>query len=72
MLCFILYVGCLLRSEEHRLTGVQTVLFRSTKGYLVIFDEQLDSNPLLVQNRDVFELTVDGKTLRIYLIGVTV
>lgn len=42
------------------------------KGYLVIFDEHLQANPLLAAQGDIFELTVDGKMLRIYLIGVTV
>ncbi|MEZ4733593.1 MAG: AAA-like domain-containing protein [Caldilineaceae bacterium] len=41
------------------------------KGYLVIFDENLTTNPLLAEG-DRFELTVDSKILRVYLIGVTV
>lgn len=41
------------------------------KGYLVIFDERLAANPLVAEAGMPFELTVDGKTLRIYLIGVT-
>jgi len=43
-----------------------------SKGYLVIFDEQLQANPLLASQGDIFDVTVDGKTLRIYLIGVTI
>jgi hypothetical protein len=42
------------------------------KGYMVIFDEQIDVNPLLDEGDDVFEVTVEGKTLRIYLVGVSV
>jgi len=42
------------------------------KGYLVIFDEQLDQNPLLADQSKVFEVTVDEKILRIYLVGVEV
>lgn len=42
------------------------------KGYLVIFDENVTANPLLTTEGDRFELTVDGKTLRVYLIGVAV
>lgn len=41
-------------------------------GYMVIFDEQIDINPLLDEGDEVFEVTVDGKTLRIYLVGVSV
>jgi hypothetical protein len=43
-----------------------------SKGYLVVFDEQLAANPLLAEAGDIFEVTVEGKTLRIYLVGVTV
>jgi hypothetical protein len=43
-----------------------------SKGYLVIFDEQLTSNPLLKEQGEVFEVLLDGKTLRIYLIGIEV
>lgn len=42
------------------------------KGYLVFFDENLATNPLLSAEGERFELTVDSKTLRVYLIGVTV
>lgn len=42
------------------------------KGYLVFFDENLAANPLLSAEGDRFELTVDSKTLRVYLVGVTV
>lgn len=42
------------------------------KGYLVFFDENLAANPLLSAEGERFELTVDSKTLRVYLIGVTV
>ena len=42
------------------------------KGYLIIFDENVSANPLLTTEGDRFELTVDGKTLRVYLIGVAV
>ena len=42
------------------------------KGYLVIFDEQLDQNPLLADQSERFEVTVDEKVLRIYLVGVEV
>ena len=42
------------------------------KGYLVIFDEQLDQNPLLADQSELFEVTVDEKILRIYLVGVEV
>lgn len=43
-----------------------------SKGYMVIFDEQIESNPLLEAEDAVFEVSVDGKTLRVYLVGVTV
>jgi len=42
------------------------------KGYMVIFDEQLDQNPLLTDQSETFEITVDEKVLRIYLVGVEV
>lgn len=42
------------------------------KGYLVIFDEKLTENPLLTDHHEIFEVTVDGMILRIYLIGVEV
>lgn len=42
------------------------------KGYLVIFDENLATNPVLLAAGERFELTVDSKTLRVYLIGVIV
>lgn len=42
------------------------------KGYMVIFDEKLAANPVVTTEGDQFELTLDGKTLRIYLIGITV
>ena len=43
-----------------------------TKGYMVIFDNKKDRNPLLAQKGDVFELVLQEKTLRVYLIGVSV
>lgn len=42
------------------------------KGYMVIFDEAVERNPLLGSKGDRFEIAVDGKTLRIYLLGVSV
>jgi hypothetical protein len=39
---------------------------------MVIFDEQLDQNPLLTDQSETFEITVDEKVLRIYLVGVEV
>lgn len=42
------------------------------KGYMVIFDEQLDQNPLLTDQSETFKITVDEKVLRIYLVGVEV
>lgn len=42
------------------------------KGYMVIFDEALAANPIVTEEGDQFELTLDGKTLRIYLIGITI
>lgn len=42
------------------------------KGYMVVFDEKLSANRLLAVEGDVFELTVDEKVLRIYLIGIAV
>lgn len=42
------------------------------KGYLIIFDENITTNPVLAAEGERFELTVDGKTLRVYLIGVAV
>jgi hypothetical protein len=42
------------------------------KGYLMIFDEHLKQNPLLTEQGELYELQVDDKTLRIYLVGVTV
>jgi hypothetical protein len=42
------------------------------KGYLVVFDERREANPLLAEQGDVFELEVDGKQLRVYLIAVKV
>lgn len=41
------------------------------KGYLVVFDE-LAANPVLATVGDIFELTVDEKVLRVYLVGITV
>ncbi|MFN8491928.1 MAG: ATP-binding protein [Caldilineaceae bacterium] len=43
-----------------------------TRGYLVVFDEKLDNNPLVPEVGQVFEVTVDEKVLRIYLIGITI
>lgn len=42
------------------------------KGYLVVFDEKLAANPVLATAGDIFELTVDEKVLRVYLVGITV
>ncbi len=42
------------------------------KGYLVVFDEKLAANPVLVAEGDIFELTVDEKVLRVYLVGIAV
>jgi hypothetical protein len=42
------------------------------RGYLVIFDEQLATNPLASQTGEVFELPAGEKTLRVYLIAVRV
>lgn len=42
------------------------------KGYLVIFDEHLEKNPLIDEQGESFELTVDEKVLRIYLVDVEV
>ena len=42
------------------------------KGYLIIFDEKLNENPLLADHRETFEVTLDEKVSRIYLVGVTV
>jgi hypothetical protein len=42
------------------------------KGYLVIFDEQRETNPLLTENGEVFELDIEDKQLRVYLIAVQV
>jgi hypothetical protein len=39
---------------------------------MVIFDENLAANPLLEKEGDVFEVTVDEKILRVYLVGVVV
>ncbi|MEM7131744.1 MAG: AAA-like domain-containing protein [Chloroflexota bacterium] len=41
-----------------------------TKGYLVVFDEKMDDNPILQEQGDLFEISVDDKVLRIYLIPV--
>ncbi|MEM7535296.1 MAG: AAA-like domain-containing protein [Chloroflexota bacterium] len=42
------------------------------KGYLVVFDEKIEQNPVVLAEGDVFELVVDDKVLRVYLIGVSV
>lgn len=42
------------------------------KGYLIIFDERMETNTLLAAAGDRFTLTLEGKTLCVYLIGVTV
>jgi len=39
---------------------------------LVIFDEELEKNPLLAEQRETFEVTIDEKVLRIYLVGIAV
>jgi type II secretory pathway predicted ATPase ExeA len=43
-----------------------------TQGYLVIFDERPEANPLATQCGSVFEVTVGEKRLRVYLIAVQV
>jgi hypothetical protein len=40
------------------------------KGYLVIFDEKLDENPLRKTENETFETTLDHKLIRVYLIGI--
>jgi hypothetical protein len=42
------------------------------RGYLVVFDERGEANPLLATQGAVFELTVDEKQLRVYVIVVQV
>lgn len=42
------------------------------KGYMVIFDEQFDQNPLLADQSEIFEVAVDENIVRIYLVGVEV
>jgi hypothetical protein len=42
------------------------------KGHLVIFDEHPGKNPLIDDQGESFELTVNEKVLRIYLVGVEV
>ena len=42
------------------------------KGYLVIFDEKLAANPVLATEGEIFELAVDEKVLRVYLVGIAV
>lgn len=41
-----------------------------SKGYLVVFDENLADNPLLAEAGDVFETAVEEKTVRVYLVGI--
>lgn len=36
------------------------------KGYMVIFDEKLATNPAVTEEGDQFELSMDEKILRIY------
>ncbi len=43
-----------------------------SKGYLVVFDEKVESNPVLVESGAVVEMTENEKTLRVYLIGIEV
>jgi hypothetical protein len=43
-----------------------------SRGYLVIFDEKLAANPLAAQAGEVFEVAVEDKKLRVYLIAVQV
>ncbi len=43
-----------------------------SKGYMVIFDEALHQNPLLTTDGEVFEVNAGDKTLRVYLIGISV
>jgi len=42
------------------------------KGYLVIFDDKIDTNVIVEEKGEVFELEVDGRTLRVYLVGISV
>ncbi len=42
------------------------------KGYLVVFDEQVETNPILLESGPVFEVTESEKTLRVYLVGIKV
>jgi len=41
------------------------------KGYLVIFDEKINKNLILEEKGEIFEITVDEKVLRVYLIGIS-
>jgi len=43
-----------------------------SKGYLVILDHKIDQNVVVEEKGDLFELVVDNKTLRVYLIGISV
>lgn len=43
-----------------------------SKGYLVTFDEKLEQSQLLEEKGEIFEINVNEKTLRVYLIGVSV
>lgn len=42
------------------------------KGYMVIFDEKLAANPVVTEEGEQFEVNMDRKTLRIYLIGIAI
>jgi hypothetical protein len=42
------------------------------KGYLVVFDEKVEANPLLAEAGAIFETQSEAKKIRVYLIGVKV
>jgi hypothetical protein len=42
------------------------------KGYLVVFDEKVEANPILLESGPVFEVAESDKTLRVYLVGIKV
>lgn len=42
------------------------------KGYLVIFDEKVQENPLHNEKGITFDVNVEGHVVRVYLIGVTI
>jgi len=41
------------------------------RGYMVVFDENLADNPLQAEAGDVFEITVEEKTIRVFLVGIS-